>query len=111
MCGRVEAAITVRAVSGEELDQAREAGRAAAEAVLNSQAPAEPLLRIAWADGYGQVDLLHDAVMEARAAGATWRDIGDVLGMHFRTAQSKFGQPDRHRRYAERQRAKEQGER
>jgi hypothetical protein len=91
-------------VSEDDIQQAREQGREAAETVLDSHAPTDPLLRVAWADGYGQVDVLRDAVMRARADGATWKQLGEVLGMHFRTVQSKFGQPDRHRRYEARKR-------
>jgi hypothetical protein len=51
--------------------------------------------------------VLNDAIARARGAGATWRQLGDAMDMHPKTVQSKFGQPDRHRKYAERQRAKE----
>jgi hypothetical protein len=79
--------------------------------VVSRQLPADPILRMAWAAGYGQVDAIKDAVDAARAAGATWRQVGAALGVHYRTAQSKYGGgQERARRYADRQRAKDQGD-
>jgi hypothetical protein len=40
----------------------------------------------------GHVDsALYDAVQEARAAGRTWQEIGDVLGVSRQAAQQRFG--------------------
>jgi hypothetical protein len=66
---------------------------------------------VAWATGYGQVDVIRQAVEQARGAGASWRQLGEAMGVHFRTVQSKYGTgPERSKRYRERQRAKDQGE-
>jgi len=101
---------TLRPVTADDLAQAREAGRQAAEKAVSQEAPTDPLLRVAWTAGHGSYDAVKDAVEAARSAAATWRQLGDALGENWRTVQSRYGQPDRTRRYLERQRAKDQGE-
>ena len=92
-------------VTSEALDVARHAGRESAGKALDD-APDDPLLRIAWAQGFGQVDQLRDAVQQAKAQGITWRQIGDALGENPRTAETKYGSGlERMRRYRERRRA------
>jgi hypothetical protein len=89
--------------SDDELEQARERGRDDALQTIAAHAPAEPLLRVAWAVGYGAVDEVQAAVDRARADGATWQMIGQAAGINWRTAQSRWGSgPDRQRRYRER---------
>lgn len=88
----------------DELAAARAAGHAAAEASLE-QAPTEPLLRVAWMKGHGQVTQLAEAVHGARESGATWPQIAAALDEHPRTARTKFGGGiEAMRRYRERKR-------
>jgi len=90
--------------SDAALDAARAAGRDDAEHAMD-RAPDDPLLRVAWAQGFGQVDQLREAVRQAKASGLTWRQIGAALGEHPRTAETKYGGGlDRMRRYRERRR-------
>lgn len=85
--------------------RAREDGRRAASHLLDG-APEEPLLRVAWAAGFGHPEQLRAAVDEARAAGCTWKQVGAATDEHWRTAQSKYGPGyEAHRRYRERRRA------
>lgn len=86
------------------IEAARQQGVEDAERARNA-APTDPALRLAWAHGFGQLDQLQAAVDYARDLGLTWRDIGDVLGMHMRTAQSKFSGAERQARYYRRKRA------
>lgn len=68
----------------------REAGHQAAVDVIRNTAPASPLERVAWMMGYGEVDETATAVAEARAAGATWRQVAEATGLPLRTAISRF---------------------
>jgi hypothetical protein len=77
---------------------------------VSEEAPTDPLLRVAWTAGHGSYDAVKEAVEEAREAGATWKQLGEALGENWRTVQSRYGQPDRTRKYLERQRAKAQEE-
>lgn len=91
-------------VGEPELESARQAGRQAAERTL-TEAPDHPLLRVAWAQGFGQLDMLREAVQQAKADGITWRQIGEALGENPRTAETKYGTGlERMRRYRERKR-------
>jgi hypothetical protein len=102
---------TVRPVTDEEIRAARERGEVDATEVIADRAPDDPILRVAWATGYGKVEVIKDAVELARAAGVTWRQLGDAMGENWRTVQSRYGGgQERYRQYRERQRAKEQGE-
>ena len=95
---------TVRGVTAEELDQARQQGRADANHLADSRAPSDPLLRLAWAVGVGQVDLVREAVDAAVNAGRSWREIGEAMGEKPNTVRSRFLYPDRSTRYRARKR-------
>lgn len=82
----------------EAIEAARSQGATDAERARDA-APEDPALRLAWAQGFGQLDQLQAAVDHAREVGLTWREIGTVLGMHMRTAQSKFSGAERQARY------------
>ena len=89
--------------SPEELAAAREEGRLAAERFVVDQAPTDPLLRVAWAQGLGDSDHVRTAVATAREAGATWKQLGEALGISWETARFRFsGGYERHKRYRER---------
>src|SRR4051794_11532813 len=106
----VSHASTLRAVSDDDIRDARRRGMTDATELVADKAPDDPVLRVAWAGGYGQIDVIKDAIDAARAAGATWRQLGDALGENWRTVQSRYGGgAERYQRYRERQRAKEQG--
>lgn len=93
-----------------ELEAARLAGRAAAEATIEQAPTGDPLVRLAWLKGHGSVEVLEDAVQVARQAGFTWPQIGDALDEHPATARTKFGGGrEAMRRYRERLR-REQSE-
>lgn len=94
-------------VTGDDLTAAKRAGRLAAEQVAATQAPDDPVLRIAWAAGYGSVDAVDRAVHQARAAGVTWREIAQALGENHNTVRVRYTQPDRYQRW----KAKKEGER
>ena len=96
-------------VSDDELQQARAAGQKAAEELVANDSPTDPLLAVAWAAGYGSVDAISRAVAAARSAGVSWRQLGIAMGMHPKTVQSKYGQPDRHKRYFEKRRQADEG--
>lgn len=89
----------MRRVTADDLTAAREAGRRAAEQAINEQAPADPVLRIAWAQGHGGVDALRQAVEDARNAGVTWREIAEALGENPSTVRVRFTQQDRYQRW------------
>lgn len=92
-------------VTPEQLQQATDDGRAAATSTLNA-APDHPLLRVAWARGFGQTDQLQAAVDLARAGGFTWREIGEAVGENQRTVETKYGGGrERQRRYQQRRRS------
>lgn len=89
-------------VSEEDLAAARGAGEEAAQQTL-AHGPDHPLLRVAWARGFGRVDLLQQAVDDAKAAGFTWKDIGVAVDQHWKTAATKYGGGyDAQRRYRQR---------
>ena len=90
--------------SDDYLDEAREQGRADALSAAE-HGPDEPLAHIAWAIGFGEPNLVQEAVQRARAAGATWAEVGRATGDHPKTAQTKYGGGYRaQRRYRERKR-------
>ncbi len=93
-------------ISSEQLEQARAAGRTAAESSIE-QAPEHPLLRLSWLAGWGRVEHIPSAVEAARSAGATWPEIGDALGENPHTARTKYTAAGRARieRYKARKRA------
>ena len=92
------------AVSADELEAARTAGKQAAEATAET-APDHPLLGVGWAQGFGQVDQLRVAVRRARDAGFTWKQIAEVTGENWQTAKTKYGSGyEAQRRYRERKR-------
>lgn len=68
----------------------RTAGHQAAVDLIRNTAPAQPLERVAWMIGYGEVDETYAAVAEARASGHTWREIAEATGLPLRTAISRF---------------------
>ena len=71
-----------------------------------TKAPAHPLLRVAWAAGFRELNQIHEAVRHSRAAGATWREISEALGENPATAETKYGTGlERMRRYRARLRA------
>lgn len=77
-------------VSEADLAAARDAGEHAARQTLEA-APDHPLLRVAWARGFGRIDQLQEAVDTAKAAGYTWKDIGAAVQEHWKTAATKYG--------------------
>lgn len=81
-----------------DFEALRLAGRNAALDLIRTSAPADPLERVAWVVGYGEVDETLAAVNEARALGHTWREIAEATGLPLRTAISRF---ERARRRAE----------
>lgn len=89
----------MRRVTADELDAARQEGRQAAEQAINEQAPADPLLKVAWTQGHGGVDAVDQAVQEARDAGVTWREIAEALGENATTVRVRYTQPDRYHRW------------
>ena len=89
----------MRRVTADDLTAAKNAGRMAAEQVVNEQAPTDPVLKIAWAQGYGSVDALEAAVSEARNQGVTWREIAEALDENATTVRVRYTQQDRYRRY------------
>lgn len=92
-------------VTSEDLAAARSAGHQNATDAL-AAAPDHPLLRIAWAQGFGQIDQLREAVQQGKASGLTWREIGEALGENPKTAATKYGGGlDRMRRYRERKKS------
>lgn len=99
------------AINPEDVEAARQQGKKDAEA-LAQHAPPDPLLRVAWADGIGDADHLRQAVTAARAAGATWQDIGATLGISQHTARNRFNPSgyEGQRRYRERKRQQGGGE-
>jgi hypothetical protein len=88
-------------VTQDEIAQAKQQGAQDAQRAQD-HAPSDPGLRLAWAQGFGQLDQLQSAVDVARAAGLTWTQIAEVLGMKMRHAQTKFSGSERQRRYRER---------
>lgn len=94
----------MRRVTADDLTAAKNAGRMAAEQVVSEQAPDDPLLKIAWAQGYGSIDALDRAVLEARAAGVTWREIAEALDENPTTVRVRYTQQDRYQRYKARRR-------
>lgn len=86
-------------------EEARRAGHEDAVATAET-APGHPLLRIAWAKGFGQVDQLQTAVDDARGAGFTWQHIAEATGENWRTAATKYGSGyERMKRYRQRKQA------
>jgi DNA-binding NarL/FixJ family response regulator len=98
----------MRRVTADDITAARAAGRLAAEQVIAEQAPADPVLKIAWTDGHGGVDALRTAVQEARDSGVTWREIAEALGENENTVRVRYTQQDRYQRWKAK---KEQGDR
>lgn len=94
-------------VTEADLAAARDAGEHAARLTLEA-APDHPLLRVAWARGFGRVDLLQQAIDGAKAAGYTWKDIGTAVEEHWKTAATKYGGGyEAQRRYRERKRSED----
>lgn len=92
-------------VTADEIEAAHTSGEAAAREV-SATGPADPVLRVAWAHGFGRVDQLAEAINAARAAGVTWKMIGAATGEHPSTAATKYGGGrERQRRYQQRKRA------
>ena len=89
----------MRRVTADDLEAARQAGRQAAEQAINEQAPADPVLKVAWAQGHGGVDAVDQAVAEARDAGVTWREIAEALGENHSTVRVRYTQQDRYQRW------------
>lgn len=88
----------------EDLQAERARGEQAAHKVA-AAGPADPLLRVAWAFGFGQTDQLQAAVTAARAAGLTWKQIAAATGEHPATAATKYGGGrERQREYQRRRR-------
>lgn len=76
----------------DELEQARHRGVVDAAETVERLAPADPLLRVAWATGFGANDQVRAAVAAAREAGATWAEIAEVTGQRDRRyAEMKYG--------------------
>lgn len=84
-------ALGFRAVSHGDLQAARDRGRTAINGALRD-APDDPTLRLAWAQGADTVDLLGRAVEEARQSGMTWRAISEVLGEVESTVRVRYTQ-------------------
>lgn len=93
---------TLRRVTADELDDARQRGHDDAVELANTRKPNEPLLALAWAVGVGQVDLVRQALDEALAAGRTWREIGEAMGEKPNTLRSRYLYPDRSTKYRQR---------
>lgn len=93
----------MRRVTADELDAARQAGRRATEQFVNEQAPADPVLKVAWAQGHGGVDVVDQAVREARDAGVTWREIAEALSENPTTVRVRYTQQDRYHRWKAKQ--------
>lgn len=93
---------TLTPVTADELDDARESGRKAAADAIAAHAPTDPIRRLAWAVGYGHVSAIDDAVMRAREAGLSWRQIGEAMDENPRTVQSRYVSPDRWQKYKDR---------
>lgn len=87
----------------DAIEQARHQGEHDARQAQD-HAPTDSALRVAWAAGFGQTDQLKVAVDNARAAGLTWQQIADVLGLRMRHCQTKFSGAERQRRYRARRR-------
>lgn len=86
-------------VTADDLAADREAGRRDAEQHISERAPADPLRRVAWAQGYGSIEAVDQAVADARAAGVTWREIAEALGENHNTVRVRYTQPDRTNRW------------
>lgn len=66
-------------------------------------APDHPLERVAWAQGFGQLNQLQAAVEAARTRGFTWKQIAETLGERWQTTATKYGGGyKRQREYRER---------
>lgn len=102
----VDSPTTLPGVTPEELEHAREEGRALAR-VLLKDAPQHPLLRIAWAQGVADIDLVRTTVSEARGLGIPWPRIAEITGdSSAKVAENKWGGGrERDRAYRERRRA------
>lgn len=98
----------MRHVTADELAAAREAGRLDAEQALDEQAPEDPVVRVAWAKGYGNVDIIDRAVAAAREAGVTWRQIAEALDENHNTVRVRYTQPDRTQRWKARREAEDE---
>lgn len=103
--------LVVQLPGPDELEQARQQGGVDALAAVEQYAPADPMLRVAWAIGFGQHDLVRAAVAVARAGGATWEQIAVLVGASDRrTAEARYGAGrERKRAYRARRRGEEQG--
>ena len=91
----------------DAIEAARQRGAEDARAAVARHAPDDPLLRVAWAMGFGQIDHVRAAVAVARDAGCTWAQIASITGeKDRRTAEMKYGAGyERMRRYRERKKA------
>lgn len=99
----------MRRVTADDLAADREAGRRDAEQHISEQAPANPLRRVAWAQGYGSADAVDQAVADARDAGITWRQIAEALDENHNTVRVRYTQPDRTHRWKAKQAEREDG--
>lgn len=96
-------------VTAEQIDEAHNDGQRAASETLDA-APTHPLLRIAWARGFGQTDQLQRAIDTARETGYSWRQISAAVGENQRTVETKYGGGrERQRAYLKRKREGEGG--
>ena len=86
-------------MTADDIAAAREAGRRYAEQGINEEAPNDPVLRVAWAQGSGSIAVVDQAVADARAAGVTWREIAEALGENHNTVRVRYTQPDRTHRW------------
>jgi len=101
---------TLRQVTDDELDKAREQGEAALVEFTDERSPTDSLLRVAWLAGANRAELLGTAIKTAVSDGYTWGQVAKAIGQPVSTVRSKYLYPDRNREYRERQRAKEQGD-
>lgn len=83
----------------------RQRGADLSEQLLDEQAPANELERLAFVAGAGSVDRVHEAVQACRSAGWTWPQIAAAIGQNMHTVKTKYGTGyEAQARYRERRR-------
>lgn len=87
--------------TARDLEAQRQQGLSDIQRFVEEHAPSDPILRVAWALGFSQVDQVRAAVAVARKAGVTWSRIAEVTGdKDRRVAEMKYGAGyERQRRY------------